>query len=153
VTALRPRCKNLLGDGMRRRVYAHPDRPDLVVKIAKTDLSKTWLGAPEKGSPVRREADYSNPGEWAAWTRVQGTDLERFFVPCVSMSKDGVELVQQRAEIIDDLPPDLPQWLYIDADWHGASPRSPAFGIYDGVPRLVDYAHHKILEALDALLR
>jgi hypothetical protein len=146
VTLLRDRCTELLGEGRRRRVYAHPDNPALVVKIAKTDLKKTWKGSIKKGGKRRRESDYSNPGEWAVWTRVQGTDLERWFVPCVSISKDGSELVQQRAEIGEEIPQGLPDWLYADAEWHG-------FGIWGGTPRLVDYAHHKILEALDALLR
>jgi hypothetical protein len=146
MTRLRDRCTDLVGEGRRRRVYVHPDNPDLVVKIAKTDLGKTWAGPRNKGRPKRREANYSNPGEWAVWNRVKGTDLERWFVPCVSISADGLELVQHRAEIDKGIPQGLPEWLYADASWHG-------FGIWNGSPRLVDYAHHKIMEALDALLR
>jgi len=145
--SLRGQCTERLGEGKRRRVYAHPIDPALVVKVAKTNLTKTWRGARSKGSPLRTEASFSNPGEWALWETVRGTKLEKWFVPCVSISSDGVELVQCRAVPCDKVPQGFPRWLTsVDCDANG-------FGVWKGAPRLLDYAQPKYLENARALLR
>lgn len=134
MTSLRDRCTELLGEGKFRRVYAHPDDPTLVVKVVKN---------------MKRPKRYSNPSEWQLWQMVKGTPIEHWFVPCLSISGDYLELVQMRVEICEESP-DVPQWLRVDY-------KAKNWGIWQGSPALVDYAStmlrkkaHKQLKGIEA---
>ena len=143
--SLRDRCVDKIGAGQNRRVYLHPDDPGLVVKIAKNPETHTWRGPEENGRPYRKQSDFANSMEWRIWERVRGTDLEQWFVPCVSLSPDLMELVQRRADEAAGVPADYPDWL-IDsklANW----------GVFESRVRRLDYADRRILVAVDALLR
>jgi hypothetical protein len=136
VTRLRDRCTDLIGDGVHRTVYTHPDNPELVVKIAKKSESHRLLR--------RKESDFSNSMEWRVWTLAAGTEFEVWFVPCVSLSDDLIELVQYRAKPTRTRPKDHPKWF--------ADVKTRNWGIWNGRPRLVDYANRDYLAGLEAAL-
>lgn len=137
---MRDQCTEVIGEGKRRRVYAHPIDPALVVKVAKTNLNHSWRGPKAEGRPLRNESRFSNPGEWMLWQLVKDTPLAKWFVPCVSISKDGKELVQCRAVVCKTIPDGFPRWLTAkDCHAHG-------FGVWKGEPRLIDYAQPSYLE-------
>lgn len=144
MTRLRDRCTDLIGDGWNRKVYAHPDDPGLVVKVAKKPDAHKWRGPKEQGRPLRKQSDFSNSMEWRVWNLAAGTEFEMWFVPCVSLSEDLMELVQYRAKPTRTRPKDHPKWF--------ADVKTRNWGIWNGRPRLVDYANRDYLTGLEAAL-
>jgi hypothetical protein len=122
----------MLGCGKVRRVYVHPDDPALVVKVA-------WLSSKLR---ARTELGDANRVEWRTWNLVAGTSLEAWFVPCVSISDDCMELIQYRAAPVRAPPKDRPLWF--------RDVKKENWGFWRGRTRLLDYGHPSYLEKLES---
>jgi hypothetical protein len=85
----------LIGKGIRE-VYAHKQRPDLVIKI---DGWENCLS--------------QNVAEWLMWNELQHTEAGKWLAPCVSLSSFGSVLIQKRTTPIQHgkYPEKVPTFL------------------------------------------
>ena len=118
-TSARDLCHLFLGErigsGMSRTVYAHGADPSLVVKH-------------ESGG-----GSFQNVLEWTVWEAVKDSPMARWFAPCVSISPNGLFLVQKRATFPprDEYPEKVPAF-FTDLKYGN-------FGRIDGQFVCVDY--------------
>jgi hypothetical protein len=117
-------CANLLlddliGVGTHRAVYSSSLLPDCVVKI-------------ETGPR------FANIIEWEVWSRIQSTEFAKWFAPCVSISPNGLILIQKRTQPAYDFPEKIPAFF---SDIKGQN-----WGMLEG--RLVchDYGNNLLME-------
>lgn len=84
-----------LGRGASREVFEWKLDPNYVVKI---ELAKQ---------------SFSNAMEWDVWSRVQGTDIEKWFAPCLSISDCGTVLLQKKtsARLEGEYPRKIPRFF------------------------------------------
>jgi len=119
-----------IGTGVSRRVFEVLGYPDLVVK------------------EMINESPGSNVMEWRIWGWVKGTDLEPVFAECVAVTYSHRYLFMRRATKPDDshflAAPKLPVW-------HD-DPKPDAFGVIDGVLKIIDYGNVKQAEFSKALV-
>jgi hypothetical protein len=91
----------LLGQGTKRRVYAHPERDDLVVKILKKSK--------------RRDREFvsrlANQREKEMFDALEGRDEQQWLARVYAVSENGVMSVQERLEPVTKPPEDYPHWL------------------------------------------
>jgi hypothetical protein len=107
-----------LGSGVAREVYAYRPAPE------------EWVVKIETG-----EGDFQNMAEWDMF-RMADWKLKKHLAPCGAISPGGVALMQRRCYPCPDhmLPVRLPAIL---TDVHRGN-----FGLFEGVPVLVDYGRH-----------
>jgi len=115
-----------LGEGFRRLVYEHKDRPDVVIKFLK-DLK-----------------DDHNRLEWENWERLKDTDKGKWLVPCESLSVDSRFLVQKKVVVLEQAPENIPEWIKILGDWSFGGNKSKHWGEYEGRIVLIDYGDKKL---------
>ncbi len=87
--------KALIGAGWHRCVFPYKNNPSLVVKIMHRHLSN------------RR-----NRMEWEIWNNAP-ENIKKWLAPCVSISDDGMYLVQQRGDPVGDIPKDRPKEFFL----------------------------------------
>ena len=108
-----------LGEGSFRKVYTCYMNTLYVVKV-------------ETRTP------FSNLAEWELWQaarRLRGGKWAHWLAPCIRLSYGGHILIQARAEKLDKLPEEVPDFLcdVKPANW----------GLIDGRAVCVDYAWHQ----------
>jgi hypothetical protein len=86
-----------IGLGMSRNVYNHKQNPDLVIKH-------------EVGQ------GFQNAIEWRVWESVEHTPMAKWFAPCVSISPNGVFLIQKKVKTLpilnkDKYPKEIPAFF------------------------------------------
>lgn len=115
-------CGKRLGKGIGREVYECRLDPSLVIKI------ETGAGS------------FQNIVEWETWDEVVGTEFEKWFAPCVSISGAGVVLVQKKTKVISSnkLPDKMPSFL---GDFKQGN-----FGMYKGHICAHDYGRTRLME-------
>ena len=126
-----------INQGRGRKVYHHPDKEDIVIKVAM----------PKKNN--KKGFKSQNKNEWEVWNLVQNTKYEKYFCPCIEISEDTQYLLQKKAKqskssfkytnILKGLN---------DAD----ITRSCNCGYYNGEMVLIDYGHPKMLPGIKKLL-
>ena len=102
-----------------RDVYAHPEHPAWVLKIAKRD---------------RYGCIEHNRREWRIWNQYEG--LREWLAPCVSISEDGRELIQVRGVPMTEQPRRIPDCF---EDFKARN-----WVMLDGRPVMCDYGHTEI---------
>jgi hypothetical protein len=83
-----------IGKGAYREVYNFPFKSNTVIKVAKDS--------------------YANILEWEIWKSVKGTPNEKWFCPCLYMSREGYFLIQPKCKPLKDsdkLPKNLPAFF------------------------------------------
>jgi len=112
-------CGKMLGSGIHRDVFECKLRPDLVVKVEKSD-----------------HRYFANVMEMFFWDEHHYREsVATWLAPCEYLSPDGRILLQRRAQPIADesqLPKQLPSFL--------ADLKMSNFGMLDGRVVCVDYA-------------
>lgn len=111
-------CGDLLGCGIHRVVFEYKPDPTCVIKY-------------------QYQPGFENMKEWELWDGLQLTPISDWLAPCVSISENGIWMVQKRTKPLPDnykYPDRVPRFM---TDLKRAN-----FGIYKG--RLVshDYANH-----------
>jgi hypothetical protein len=87
-------CGEKLGEGIGRAAYVSRIDPNIVIKI-------------ESGS-----GSFQNVFEWETWHEARGTEFEKWFAPCVSISSSGIILLQRRTQpVTGRLPQKMPAFL------------------------------------------
>lgn len=102
----------VLGEGKHRIVYAHPKRPNRVLKVDKTGVGRNL--DEYRNSALLREAGF---GKWIA--------------RAYQITPDGSVLMAARAEPIDEPPPVIPAFF--------RDRRTSNWGRIDGRPVCLDY--------------
>jgi len=117
-------CGEKLGAGIHRDVFECKLRPDLVVKVEKSD-----------------HRYFANVMEMQFWCDNQyAKDIAKWLAPCEYLSPDGRILLQRRAQpIVDEsqLPKQLPAFL--------TDLKMRNFGMLDGRVVCVDYALNVVI--------
>ena len=110
-----------LGFGCYRIVYDYKPDPSCVIKV-EADAG-----------------DFCNALEWDIWKRVEHTDLAKWFAPCVSISPNGVYMVQKKTKPWSKkLPEKLPNFF--------TDTKPSNFGEYKGKLAFHDYATNLLME-------
>ncbi|WP_328186936.1 hypothetical protein [Marinobacter sp. OP 3.4] len=109
-----------LGAGMSRTVYDWSLIKNAVVKFEQPDF-------------------YQNVNEWQTWSRIQETDLAKWFAPCLDISPCGRVLIQAKTKPLDGKLPDQLPAFFTDT-------KAANFGIYKGRVVCHDYGLHLMLE-------
>lgn len=117
-------CGNKIGYGMTRQVFECNLRKDVVVKVESAEV----------------RTHFQNLVEWMVWSRVCGTEFEKWFAPVVEISPNGRVMVMQRTTLIgrSELPTKVP-CFFTDlkhANW----------GMLNGHPVCHDYGSHLLME-------
>jgi hypothetical protein len=86
-------CYDEIGRGAHRIVYVTPVLPGCVVKV-------------EDGAQ-----SFQNIVEWETWKNVEGTEFEKWFAPCMHISRNGCILVMKRTTRPTAYPDKLPAFL------------------------------------------
>jgi hypothetical protein len=112
-----------LGEGFRRIVYEHKDRPDLVIKFLK------------KLDDDHKKLEFEN------WKNLKDTERGKWLVPCEYLSEDGRFLFQKKVKVleIEEAPKEVPEWIKILGDWEFGGNKSKHWGIYQDRIVLIDY--------------
>lgn len=110
-----------LGYGMSRHVYAHPQNPDMVIKVEFTANT------------------FQNILEWKTWDALSHTKHSKWLAPCISISSSGQVLLQKRTTPLVDgkEPKRLPAWL--------ADTKRVNYGLFDGRVVCHDYGTNLLL--------
>lgn len=105
----------LLGEGIHRKVFAHRQDPELVIKVEQ-----------DAGC-------FSNIGEWDAWMAWGDAREGQRLAPCVALSPRGSVLLQRRVHPLrpEELPDQLPSFL--------TDIKVSNFGLYKGRVVCCDY--------------
>lgn len=117
-------CGNLIGRGMTRDVFECNIRKDVVIKIEASDV----------------RTHFQNIKEWMVWSRVAGTDVEKWFAPVYEMSPNGRCLVMAKTEPLGvaELPKKMPAFF---TDF-----KLQNFGRYKGQIVCHDYGTNLLME-------
>lgn len=117
-------CGRLIGSGMTRHVYECNLRHDLVIKVESADV----------------RTHFQNLVEWMVWSRVAGTDFEKWFAPVIEISPNGRCLVMAKTEPlgIAELPKKMPAFF---TDF-----KLQNFGRYKGQIVCHDYGTNLLME-------
>ena len=115
-------CGHKLGSGMTRTVYQCNVDKSLVVKVENADV----------------RTHFQNLMEWFVWSRVCGTDYEKWFAPVVEISPDGRLLLMKKTMPLSELPTSMPAFF---TDFKRAN-----FGLLNGHPVAHDYGTHLLME-------
>ena len=113
-------CGRELGRGAARIVYATKAFDEAVIKI-------------EDGG-----GSFQNIIEWETWQVVKGTELERWFAPCIDISSCGTALIQARTVQPRNYPKQLPIFL--------TDTKRSNYGLYKGRFVCHDYGLHMLWE-------
>lgn len=79
-------------------------------RIGQGESRKTYVFLPDdryvlKWEPKPHRTGFSNISEWQAWLNTAHTpELKKWLAPCVTITTDGVILVQERCERLRDHP-------------------------------------------------
>lgn len=116
-------CGERLGGGMSRDVYSSKSDPSVVIKF-------------ETG-----ERQFQNIMENEIWEEVRGTEFEKWFAPVVSISKNGIILIQKRTKPLkaNKYPKEMPVFL---GDYKHTN-----YGLYKGHLCAHDYGRTRIMTA------
>lgn len=117
-------CGREIASGMTRTVFECNVDKRLVVKVEQAEV----------------RTHFQNLVEWLAWSRVAGTEFERWFAPVVEISPDGRLLLMKRVEPAPAhvLPKRLPAFF---TDFKLSN-----FGFYEGRVVCCDYGSHLLHE-------
>jgi predicted O-methyltransferase YrrM len=126
--------ETLLGVGNHRRVYVHPTNPEWVIKILRDD------------GPDPQDVN-SNWLEWSIWEKVKGTNLSRYFAPCIEMTEEGHLVMQRCKPHTEYLPGNLS--FFGAAINDSKTPQN--HGILNGRIVIIDYGHPSALPLLEKL--
>jgi hypothetical protein len=90
-------CGDLIGEGHERKVYAHVQNPDLVLKVEK------------------QPRYFANVAEWQLYEEVGRVipDMIKWLARVVDISHSGAVLIQERTTPISiaERPKQVPEWL------------------------------------------
>lgn len=108
-------CGSLIGEGVARSVYECRHDPKYVVKIETVSRS------------------FQNVSEWEAWEWLRGTKRGNWLAPCLSISPNGLILLQRRVTPMRDSerPKKIPAFL--------TDIKTDNFGWLDGRVVCIDY--------------
>jgi hypothetical protein len=120
------RLGDYIAEGFRRIVYNDKDNPFVVIKFLK-DIK-----------------DEHNKIEFENWEKLKDTEKGKWLVPCISISEDGRYLVQEKVEIIDEPPDDIPNWIKNLGDYSFGGNKSKHWGMLNNKVVLVDYGDKKL---------
>lgn len=117
-------CGREIGVGMTRTVFECNVDKSLVVKVEKAEV----------------RTHFQNLVEWLAWSRVAGTEFERWFAPVVAISPDGRCLLMKRVEHapVHTLPKQVPAFF--------TDLKPSNYGFYEGRVVCCDYGSHLLHE-------
>lgn len=115
------KCGKYLGEGFRRIVYQYTDNPNLVIKFLKN------------------LEDNHNKIEYENWNNLKDTEKGVWLVPCLGLSADGRFLIQERVEVLDKAPDEIPDWIKVLGDYSFGGNNSRHWGIYNDRVVLIDY--------------
>jgi hypothetical protein len=113
-------CGERLGSGIGREVFVN--------SLDKTQVIKFEGNA----------CSFQNVIEWETWKRVVGTEFERWFAPCISISPNGSVLIQARTTVPTKFPDQMPVFL---TDFKRAN-----YGVYKGRVVAHDYGTNLLME-------
>lgn len=112
-------CGDLLGWGIHRTVFVYKPDPTCVIK---------FQNAP----------GFQNAKEWELWNDVKHEPfIHRWLAPCVSISENGIWLVQKRTKPLPEnykLPERVPRFM--------TDLKRQNFGIFERCLVTHDYANH-----------
>jgi hypothetical protein len=112
-------CGDLIGYGIHRVVFEFKPDPTCVIKF--------------ENNPGR----FANVREWEMWRDLQMTPMKKWLAPCISISENGIWMVQKRTKPIPEkykLPGKVPRWM--------TDIKAQNFGLYKGQLVCHDYANH-----------
>jgi hypothetical protein len=112
-------CADLIGEGSCRRVFAHAQCSNLVVKV-------------EQGAK-----SFANAIEWDTWLHAS-PELRPWLCPCIDISPRGEVLIMERAETLraSELPQRIPA-LFTDL-------KISNWGLFKGRPVCIDYGWQRM---------
>lgn len=113
-------CKERLGYGIAREVWASKVLPNSVVKVEENAGS------------------FQNVLEWETWQRVKDTEFARWFAPCEWISANGAVLIQARTTPAAKYPDRLPVFL--------TDTKRANYGMHKGRFVCHDYGSHLLME-------
>ena len=120
----------LLGKGVTRKVYEHPENKNYVIK--------------ESIGPIKEDKENrlygSNKREWEAWLYIKDSKYEKYFCPCIELLDEGLYLIMERA-IKTTKKVNLPKELSCIKD---IDIRPCNCGELNGRIVIIDYGHSKI---------
>lgn len=108
-------CGDYIGRGMSRWVYAFKPDSQFVIKYEPCG------------------DDFQNVLEWRVWETVKNTPMKKWFAPCLSLSGNGLWLVQRRVTkpAHEKYPDKIPAWF--------GDTKYANFGMLDGRIVACDY--------------
>ena len=77
----------VIGVGSNRIVHQHLVNSDFIIKV-------------QRPKTLKKNKILNNIMEWQMWNRYIDTKYEKLLCPCISISVDGIYLVQRRAEVL-----------------------------------------------------
>lgn len=121
-----------LGHGHARSVYELAGTDSIVIKVERHP----------------RDTSFSNISEWLNWWEVDGWEVfSKWLAPCLGLTDNGVFLLQERAVPVTkkaELPAEIPN-LFLDR-------KIQNWGLINGEPKCVDYAHLNYLASYPSKL-